>query len=141
MKKMWKIERVGSNKDKVTTDVKVFLFIYFFSSFTENFHNKTLLFIYFFKSKNDFINYVMHQSKIFAIIKSYFYAFQWWCFKGRTFHEAFEFIKTFAMILAIISPLTKFINHSYILNYVKVYSRMLHVHDLRRMPNERSEDF
>lgn len=49
--------------------------------------------------------------------------------------------KTFAMILAIISPLTKFINHSYILNYEKVYSRMLHVHDLRRMPNERSEDF
>ena len=61
--------------------------------------------------------------------------------KGRIFHEAFEFIKTFAIILATLSPLTKFINHSYILDYVKVYSRMLHVHDLRRMPNERSEDF
>lgn len=35
----------------------------------------------------------------------------------------------------------KFINHSYILDYEKVYSRMLHVHDLWRMPNERSEDF
>lgn len=50
-------------------------------------------------------------------------------------------IKTFAVILVIISPLKKFINHSYILDYEKVYSRMLHVHDLWRMPNERSEDF